>query len=230
VIRHACGLADVGRWKTRAVRDLLLDRNPACVVHPHEADIEAEPALLEELVAAADLVLAATDSPPSRILINRACLRQGRIGVFAGMVPRTYAGDVLRVRPGEGPCYECVHYMWTRHQAPEIPHAGEDGEYGHEMPVPGSSVDLLPVVIHQVKLCLVELTRGTPWADPSLEEDLAAALYVWANRREGEYRNLHPLGYGVGALAVLRWFGIRLPPVPDCPGCSGMEPGPAAIS
>jgi molybdopterin-synthase adenylyltransferase len=50
VIRHVCGIRDLGRWKTRAVRDLLLDRNPDCVVHTHETDIETEPPLLATLV------------------------------------------------------------------------------------------------------------------------------------------------------------------------------------
>jgi hypothetical protein len=136
---------------------------------------------------------------------------------------------VLRVRPGEGPCYECAHYMWTRHQAPQSADPGEDGEYGHAAPVPGLSTDILPVVIQQVKLAVHELLRGSPWADPHVEEDLVAALYIWANRREGEYLSLAPLGYSTG-LSVLRWFGIRLSPVPDCPGCTSMEPGSPAHS
>jgi molybdopterin-synthase adenylyltransferase len=164
-------------------------------------------------------VLAATDSPERRVQINRACLRQGRVALFAGMVPRTYAGDVLRVRPGVGPCHECMHFAWSRHQAPEIPASGD--AYGHDLPVPGLSADILPVVTHSVKLALHKLTRGTASRDAALEEDLAADPYLWANRREGEYWGLEPLGYSVKTVSVLRWYGIRLAPVPDCPGCSG---------
>lgn len=226
IVRHACGLADLGRYKTRAVRDLILDRNPGCRVHCHEVDIEAEPGVQEEVVAAADVVLAATDSPSSRRLINRACLRQRKVGIFAGMVARTYAGDLLRVRPGESACYECAHFLWTRHQAPELPDPADAGAlYGHELPVPGLSTDILPVVIHSVKVALLELVRGTDFEPAGLAADLQASLYVWANRREGEYGALRPMGYAIDGLTTNRWYGIRLPPVPDCPGCGGAAPG-----
>jgi hypothetical protein len=38
VSRHVCGLADVGRYKTRAVRDIILQHNPSASVQCHEAD------------------------------------------------------------------------------------------------------------------------------------------------------------------------------------------------
>ena len=39
ISRHVCGLADVGRFKTRAVRDAILQHNPQASVVCHEADI-----------------------------------------------------------------------------------------------------------------------------------------------------------------------------------------------
>ena len=46
ISRHVCGLADVGRFKTRAVRDAILQHNPQASVVCHEADITEDEALL----------------------------------------------------------------------------------------------------------------------------------------------------------------------------------------
>ncbi|MCH7606180.1 MAG: ThiF family adenylyltransferase, partial [Chloroflexi bacterium] len=49
VARHVCGLADVGRFKTRAVRDVILQHNPAASVRCYEADITEDDELLEQV-------------------------------------------------------------------------------------------------------------------------------------------------------------------------------------
>ena len=50
-----------------------------------------------------------------------------------------------------------------------------------------------------------------------LEADLTAPVYVYANRREGQFRQWAPLGASVERQTPLRWDGARADPDPLCP-------------
>src|SRR5262249_27925921 len=69
VIRHACGLRYVGWEKTKAVADILKDRNPAIHAECHQEDLLKLPDL-EDRVRAASVVILATDNEPSRYRLN----------------------------------------------------------------------------------------------------------------------------------------------------------------
>ena len=232
VARHSCGVSDVGRYKTRAVRDLLLDKNPHCAVHTHEDDVLDRPETLETVVRASDVVVAGTDNNDSRRAINKACLRHNKVCLFGRLMLRAAGGDVLRVRPGIGPCYEC--FMETigsrtqervadRRQADAVSYADH-----RVTPEPGLSNDILPVPTLMVKLALQELVRGTVSGLESLDQDLTADLYLWANRREGQYAGWAPMGTRIEGMAVLRWYGVGLQRRPECSHCGRFMGGMTA--
>jgi molybdopterin/thiamine biosynthesis adenylyltransferase len=108
ISRHVCGLSDVGRFKTRAVRDKILQHNPQALVTCHEVDVTEANELLHQVVVDSDLVVAATDNEVSRYMTNEACLKAGTPAVYGGAYERSFAGEVVRVIPGEGGCYACV--------------------------------------------------------------------------------------------------------------------------
>jgi len=90
---------------------------------------------------------------------------------------------------------------------------------------PGLSIDIAPISTMVVKLVIMELLRGTQTTLRSLEDDLTASWFIWLNRREAEtqYENLEPLGFNVGGMHILRWYGIDVKRHPACPICGDFE-------
>lgn len=90
---------------------------------------------------------------------------------------------------------------------------------------PGLSADIAPSSTLMVKLALVELSRGHDAGIASLEADLVADFYVWANRRERTYARWSPMAFGFDKPSVLRWYGARVERDPACPVCGSREIG-----
>lgn len=104
--RHVCDLRDLGRVKAQAVAETLRWRRAQA--RPIQADYRTMPdAPRRELVARADLVIASTDSPQAQFLANEDCIATGTVGVFVGAYERACGGEIVLVRPGEGPCLFC---------------------------------------------------------------------------------------------------------------------------
>ena len=229
VARHSCGVSDVGRYKTRAVRDLLLDKNPHAVVHVHEDNVLDKPQTLETVVLGSDVVIAGTDNNDSRRAINKACLRHSKVCLFGRLMVRASGGDVLRVRPGVGPCYECfMETIGSRTQERIADERQADAvSYANQRvtPEPGLSNDVLPVPTLMVKLALQELVRGAGSQLESLDQDLTADYYLWANRREGQYAGWPPMQTRIDGMSVLRWYGVGLQRRADCSHCGQFMAG-----
>ena len=104
---------------------------------------------------------------------------------------------MLRVRPKVGPCFSCIYAdasmeaaaeeMSSFRQAREAnpPYVGDD-EVKATIQV-GLSSDIIPISNMLVKLALVELCRGKDSALATLETDLEAPFYMWANRKEQQF-------------------------------------------
>ena len=223
VARHACGVSALGRRKVNAVRDLLLDKNPACQVQTYDLDVLERPDVVEEIVSTADVVLVATDNNASRLLINSLCLDAGKPAIYGRAMTRACGLDVIRVRPHQGPCYQCLLKTVLNGRTEEIsgPRQAEMLAYA-DRPVqaePGLSNDLMPLTHLMVKLTIQHLLQGTTSELCSLEEDLTADLYFWANRRTEQHRGLQPMGTQANQPTVLRWYGVDLTALPRCPLC-----------
>ena len=81
-----------------------------------------------------DLVIDATDNFAAKFLINDACVLAGKPYIHAGVVG--FAGQVMTVIPGEGPCYRCIFRDLPA--AGEIPTCKEAGVLGAVVGVIGS--------------------------------------------------------------------------------------------
>jgi molybdopterin/thiamine biosynthesis adenylyltransferase len=103
-IAHTLGR--VGEFKAESARQAIAAINPDVKVTP--VTQRAEGALLDSLVAEADLVLDCTDNFATRHAINRACVKHHKPLVsgaairFDGQVAVFDAGDA------QSPCYACV--------------------------------------------------------------------------------------------------------------------------
>jgi molybdopterin/thiamine biosynthesis adenylyltransferase len=227
MMRHHCGVADIGRFKTFAVRDAILAKNPGAQVQTFECDINTRLDLLRENARSCDVMLCLTDQGRSRFNCNSAAVAAGRPALFARAITRAAGGDVFRFRPG-GPCLACLFSQGL---------AMGEGEVGSERKAasltpdyapsgadralvqPGLACDIAPLVQMLVKLALVELaSRGVGHWD-RLREDFSAPFYIWANRRELIYRDWLPMEFFFNRNSIMRWYGVRVPRASECMTC-----------
>jgi len=227
--RHTCGTGDLGRYKTKAVRDLLYGKNPYIQIKAAELDINQNLEETKRLLKDCNLIIAATDNERSRFNLNSIALEYKITTIFGRALTRAAGGDVLRVRPDEGPCLGCVftkEFLASRQEEisqfrqarEETPAYVPDDEVKATIQV-GLSSDILPISNMIVKLALVELSRGKNSGISSLEDDLIADFYIWANRREGTYASWPKMEYGSKTPSVLRWYGAKLERNLSCPAC-----------
>lgn len=225
--RHVLGLSDVGRLKTKAMRERALDKNPFAEVVTSEERIGWQTKdLVREFVRKSDLVVCGVDDHEARVVLNRVCVAEKKPLIVAAAFRRAYGGQVLFVLPGQTPCYQCFLQM--------LPEKARDQEVSSQAtadrlaysdrPVeiePGLSSDIAPISQMVVKLAIQHLLKGAPTTLRTLDEDLVAPWYLWLNRREREteYEHLEPLEFNVDGMHVLRWYGIDLPRDPTCACC-----------
>lgn len=227
IVRHVCGISDLGRFKTKAVRDQILDKNPFAYVETYEQEFDWDQLSdLQELVGRADLVFCCTDSRQSRLITNIACIKQSRSCIYGGVFRRAYGGQVLRVIPGKSMCYQCFissfGYMARDEEIATTDHAERIAYSDRPVPVePGLSTDIAPVAIMCLKLGILEMLRGTNTTLKSLYDDLSSPLYQWLNRREvgTDYEVLRPLDSEESGLRILAWYGIDADRNPGCSVC-----------
>jgi molybdopterin/thiamine biosynthesis adenylyltransferase len=219
--RHLCDSADIGRLKTEAVADAVRRRNPDIEVRAAAIDIVKERASFASFVDDCEVLVGATDDNPSRRVVNRLALETGRPAIYGRAYTRACGGDVLRVAP-EGPCFDCV--FGAIGAAEEVSSARSAAAPAYaDAPIvaePGLALDIAPIAQMVARLVLVELVRGTDSSLVSLDDDLAGDLYLWANRREGQFADFSPMGFGVAAMAIMRWYAVRAARNPLCPTCN----------
>lgn len=234
VARHVCGTGDLGRYKTKAVRDLLYGKNPYIQVETAEIDINTSFEQTKILLRDCDVIIAASDNNRSRFNLNSIALEYKIPAIFGRALTRACGGDVLRVRPFEGPCLACVftkEFLESRQEeVSQFRQAREDNpayvpddEVKATIQV-GLSSDILPISNMIVKLALQELSRGKDSGIKSLEEDLIADFYIWANRRENTYESWPKMEYGSKTPSILRWYGAKWERNVSCEVC-GNIPG-----
>ncbi len=229
VARHICGTGDLGRYKTKAVRDLLYGKNPYIDVQTAELDINQNLDQTKLLLKDCDLIIAGTDNDRSRFNLNSIALDHKITTIFGRALTRACGGDVLRVRPYQGPCLGCVftkdflesrqeEISQFRQSRSETPAYVPDEEVKATIQV-GLASDILPISNMIVKLALVELSRGKVSGISSLEEDLVADFYLWGNRRENTYANWPKMEYNFNTPSILRWYGANWQRNLSCPVC-----------
>jgi molybdopterin-synthase adenylyltransferase len=96
----------IGRPKAESGRDALAEINPECQVVPLTMRLQGE--LLEEQVAAVDLVLDCSDNFATRHAINRACFKFGKPLVSGAAIRFEGQISVFDPRDSASPCYHCL--------------------------------------------------------------------------------------------------------------------------
>jgi molybdopterin/thiamine biosynthesis adenylyltransferase len=111
---------DLGRHKVESAAEKLTALNP-------DVELEALAAALDDdnaadLLPGHDFIIDATDNFSSRHVINRVCLKLGKPFVYGGVLG--WAGQVMTIVPGRGPCLACVFPGTPGPEAPTTAQAG----------------------------------------------------------------------------------------------------------
>lgn len=124
--------ARVGAPKVESAATAIRALNPDVTVDTYYELVDASN--IAGLIEPYDLVIDATDNFAAKFLINDACVLAGKPYIHAGVVG--FAGQVMTVIPGEGPCYRCIFRDLP--VAGEIPTCKEAGVLGAVVGVIGS--------------------------------------------------------------------------------------------
>jgi molybdopterin/thiamine biosynthesis adenylyltransferase len=228
IARHQCGINDLGRFKTKAVRDLILQKNPYAKVETHEVSINDNLLLLRELMTTADLTICATDTNRSRHNINQMAIELNKTVIFGRAVTRAEGGDVFILRGNKKPCYACLinddgtmkysseEEISSVRQVSELLPAYVSPQEKDSFIQVGLSSDILPICNMMVKLALIELSQNTPSILASQSQELNYNYYFWANRRTQNYLNYSPFNTSKGMPTILKWYGVTVPGNEDC--------------
>jgi molybdopterin/thiamine biosynthesis adenylyltransferase len=235
ISRHICGVNELGRFKTFAMRDAILVKNPFAKIETCEIDINENRELLMQLIQRADLVICATDNNRSRFNINEIAFGLNKTVLFGRAVTRAEGGDIFRLSGHNSPCYCCLigendgmkyggeEEITSRKQATQVLSAYNKPHEIEAAVQVGLSSDILPMCNMMVKLALVELSKGLNSGISSLEGELTYDYYFWANRREKNYLNYQPFNNSKMQPTILKWFGAKIPTNPDCFLCSTLN-------
>ena len=163
VTRHVADLRYVGRPKVDAVAELIRERNPQAQVEVRNGRIEQHMDALDDL----DMVIVGVDGENPKYSINDACLHRNLNAVYAGVYERGEGGDVVIIRPYNGPCYAC----WAaelREELAAVKHGGvQELDYGMIGPEgtleaePGLWIHVTRIASVQADIALNELLGGT---------------------------------------------------------------------
>ena len=231
VSRHVCGVNDLGRYKTFAVRDAILQKNPHADITTLEIDVNEYRDECSNALSKVDLIMCASDNDRSRFFLNEIALKYKTPAIFGRAITRATGGDVLRVRPFQGPCYSCLYSLNVRQEGGDDEEISQEKQakkllpdYTNEQDMKtvvqvGLSSDIAPITNFMVKLALVELSKGLNSGIKSLEEDLISDFYIWANRRENVYEGWSKLEYNFNKPSILRWYGAKVGKDPNCMVC-----------
>lgn len=186
--RHSCGIYDVGRLKTNAVKDLVLQHNPSVQIEIYNMDVSKSLEEFEDVVSKSDLVVAATGSPAINNLTNEICVKHNIPAIYAAAWERARAGYVMRVIPRKTACFNCVHEILLKTAPPLDPKRvinysviTDPNELRAE---PGLSIDASIIALLQAKMALLTLVRSK---DTDLE-DIPQDYILWLNKSYDRFK------------------------------------------
>ncbi len=178
VVRHAADRRYVGWNKAKAVADLIEHRNPNVTIDVREGLIQEHMDIFDDL----DIVVVAVDGEQVKYILNEALLKQHITAVYAGVYERGEGGDVVIIRPYDGPCYACWSQELRDGFQQPVPGAdgaldyGMIGEEGTLDAEPGLWVHVTKVASIQTDIIINELLRGS-----DASEEMPANTIIVAN-------------------------------------------------
>lgn len=182
VVRHVCGVSDIGRKKTEAMRDVLLDTNPKITIQTADLDVNKNEDKIGDIISDVDVVAACSDDKGSKLIMNYQCLKHETPAVYSGVYERAMGGDVIRVEAGETACYDCIMGNLSEDFDRDERVSGERdySEPSSDQPdaEPGLSTDAGFIALIQTKFIMRELLSSESYSD------LTHDIVFWGNKEE----------------------------------------------
>jgi molybdopterin/thiamine biosynthesis adenylyltransferase len=178
IVRHVADSRYIGRPKAEVIAELIRERNPKADVIVHVGRIEDHLDALDGL----DLVVCGVDGENPKYVLNQACLKRSLPAVYAGVYERGEGGDVVVVRPYNGPCYACWASELREGLAMNKPENAAELDYGMIGPggtleaEPGLWLHVVRVASVQADLALNQLLEGT-----AVHREMPANTVILAN-------------------------------------------------
>lgn len=169
IIRHVLGYRDLGRLKVDALRDHILNINPACVVESVSLDVVEDRQRLGDIVRRCTQVHLCTDNERSKHAVNEEAVKAGATLVFAGVFDGGCGGEVGRVVNG-GACYACMAAFLNRSGRFDEQQTPETFDYtnpnGPEKSTAALNLDIAQISLIQARVGLLTmLARHDPAED-----------------------------------------------------------------
>ena len=177
-------LERVGQPKAVSVRTAIAQINPDPVVEA--ITVRADDALLDRLVAQADVVLDCTDNFSTRQAVNAACVRHARPLVSGAAIRMDGQVSVYDSRRPDAPCYAC---LFAPDQMPEETRCATLGVFAPLVGIIGTvqaaeALKILSGMGSQLAGRLLMLDgRSLSWTDIRVQRDPACP--VCGTRRTG---------------------------------------------
>ncbi len=218
IVRHICSLKDVGRYKTLAVKDYILDRVPTIKITTVEKPFSRENKNIEDffdsLLAKVDLLVSATGDNIMNESINEFCYKRNIPIIFAGAFEKIIGGIMIRIDPRKKSiCYRCIYKKYgneTIFQKPQIIDKNYIKNYGRDvkdmLTQPGLGIDIDLITLPTIKFILSTLLE-----EKDIDESFKSDIYYWFNK------NIH--GQKVETFVLYREDRM-LEKIPDCHICS----------
>jgi len=190
IIRHICSLEDIGRYKTHAVKDYIVERIPDVEIKTindkFSINYVSDEERFKNLLGDVDLIVSATGNHASYMNINSFAYRNKIPVIYGGVFDKIKGGIMIRVDPNKNDiCYSCI-YDNNEEKLDDIQHlmptAEENNPYGldeddlYSQPGLGMDVDFMSLLL--TKFILSTLLDNT-------KHDLyrfSNNIYTWYNK------------------------------------------------
>ena len=164
-MRYDGDLRSLGLPKTEAVRVRLTHLNPfikvttANVQFGSDSSVGEARAVLDDILGA-DLTIESTGLHQVRRYLNEVAYAEGQPSLYAWVTTGVWGGEVVRVIPGETPCYLCFrdnHHL----EAPAEPSALTFAPGCAQPTFTGTGFDSSEVASQATRAAVQTLLRGT---------------------------------------------------------------------
>ena len=173
ICRHQCGIYDVGRYKTEALRDRILQINPYAEVKTFNMQIQNVPIdELNQFCNPDTIIIGGADNREGDLYGNQIAQQAGMPFMSIGCWERAFAGEIFYCLPEGMPSYsdfmDALGESSGRVNANTHLYMGEVGSFE-----PGISVDINFVTTIAIKMILDLLNRDNEHYTQRLIQNLS---------------------------------------------------------
>ena len=213
-VRHVLGDGEIGRFKTDALRDMLIARWPGLDARSHVKDVVRDADQVRVLLQEVDAVVCAADGIAPRRVVSHLARRAGRDAILTSVLEDGAFGEVLRLRraPDEG-CLLCRRTLLyeTGRMDPEraLERGYGDGDPHRPMTAVGPDLHLMGTLAAKVTVAGLLDRQGQS------DQRLPGEQVIVALRPQPGFQ----VPFDLDRAGQLQWHPAT-PPLSDCVTCS----------